>query len=188
MACEVNKGRWLFRPFVETRRNKKNVPFMPTPLHDIESLPWMIIWSIAQRPMAGRAYIDPWQKELYGQMFIGEDKDTKKAFLEDPANSETMELIENGVEKHDSLDPVADLLEQLCAAIVKAHREYQTAMGQPSQGESPAYADNKIPKDVVRLLSQVQLPKDIPLHHEDGRKRKRPHSTEALPTKKIKAI
>jgi hypothetical protein len=57
MAMEIEAGTWMFTDLFPkvggVRREVEQPAFKPTPLHDLEPLLWMVIWTLDAR------YLDP---------------------------------------------------------------------------------------------------------------------------------
>lgn len=176
MACEVQQGEWLFHPpqlLADALTNPgHDVAFLHTPLHDIETILWMIIWSLVRRPMGHRLYIELWQEKLYRHVFL--ESSTKAVFIKDGDRmNKTYKLLFVGAASHSSIVPVLALIVELVIIIKRYHEICQLDIRETGKVNHHAWTDNRALTEIVRSLSRVELHEDIQLAHEDDRSRKR---------------
>jgi hypothetical protein len=167
MACETQIGGWAFptdsRLDDETTKNyfkkqaskkkKKGVqaitttstlPFIPTPLHDLEPLFWMLIWIMCSRSLDGPV-LHPWQDKVRLQVFSNGQKPT---FLRNPK-----EFIDAFVEKFPQFSELKGPIVDMAKFLVTAHENFQSKV--PGKLWPAAYADHAIPQAMVGLFDTL---------------------------------
>jgi hypothetical protein len=180
MACEVAAApcRWMFTPqdiskkitaavFARggTREERENhmaqlvPPFQFTPLHDLEPLLWMIIWTFDARPLLGGALTQQ-QTDSLISIFNGEVPTTSwlvYSFKDNPidASSKHRFLVNTYIPwagDQEQIEPSS--LWKLVETITTAHQQLQGTLDE-GRLKASAYADHAAPRLVVAALREL---------------------------------
>jgi hypothetical protein len=162
MAMEIEAGTWKF--FTKRFHNVDGVSravkppaFKPTPLHDLEPLLWMAIWTLDARYLDPKK-IHPWQSDHFWKVF--RDHDSKYVFSQQADVSDWLELAESDYPQLLHLEkPISDLAE----CIRDAHKMFQQ---DPTQLNRSSYADHQAPRQVLACLTKLHeaLTERVVLH------------------------
>jgi hypothetical protein len=169
MACEIQTGKWAFPKTVITYYKKKTSkkktskkgaqpvpqldppatptirtpPFIPTPLHDLEPLFWMLIWIMCSRSLDGPV-LHPWQDTARRTFYEGE----KPTFLRGP-----QAFVDAFVEKYPHFGELREQIVEMAKVLVTAHEDCQSKV--PGKLWTAAYADHAIPQAMVGLFDTL---------------------------------
>jgi hypothetical protein len=124
------------------------VPFRHTPLHDLEPLFWMIIWTLASQPF-GSADLRDWQVNCKEGAFS--DNSKKIHFLKGVAGSQMQVFLKALVQSFPKLQEFTNCIDIFRQELVAAHQQFQAKI--PERDAPEAYADHAAPRLLVRLLS-----------------------------------
>jgi hypothetical protein len=116
--------------------------FTPTPLHDLEPLFWMLIWTLCSRSIKGPS-LHPWQTE--GSK-IFESHGGKKDFILVPTD-----FLKSFRKEHRNYRKWTKRIKKLAKVLVEGHRDFQAEL--PRRLSPQAYADYATPQDVVYMFT-----------------------------------
>jgi hypothetical protein len=159
MSVEVDSGRWRYANEEEENEASdddreqaapipERPPFTSTPLHDLEPLFWMIIWTLVVR------YLNPntryqWQVDYYHQIFHAEGK---RGFITNPGY-DIPDFINVASAGHDVLRrlkrPLKAMASLLTGSFTKLEKKF------PYQLDRSAHADNAAPNLMVNYIRQL---------------------------------
>jgi hypothetical protein len=124
------------------------VPFRHTPLHDLEPLFWMIIWTLASQPF-GSVDLRDWQVNCKKGAFS--DNSKKVDFLKGVAGSQMQVFFKALVQSFPKLQEFANCIDIFRQELLAAHQQFQVKI--PERDAPEAYADHAAPRLLVWLLS-----------------------------------
>jgi hypothetical protein len=135
-------------------------PFMATPLHDLESLFWMFVWTIDTRSFYPGNSAEAWQLRHFHQIFVA---GPKAGFLKYSAT--IIHWITSTVDlgSSHSLVHTSGFYISIAEALVEGYKMLESS----KRGELNhlAYADQKTPRQLVELFSYLAVVTDpIPLY------------------------
>jgi hypothetical protein len=154
MACEVDMGEWVFKD-IDTPGVNVPYPFRHTPLHDLEPLVWMVIWSMDARPLLGATVLSDVQSQHYINFFRVDPSPKKLNYL----------LLKSMVSKwilalppalHELQGPFLLLVDHIRQAHVQA--EAKIHLGSLVE---EAFADRNAPRKMVACLNNLRLKEDV---------------------------
>jgi hypothetical protein len=154
MALEIAEHGWVFaRPSARSPAPA----FTHTPLHDLEPLLWMVVWSLVQQPIGSAKTITDEQAKKYRSIFRFDvqtnEVNGKRVLLVD-ADAAVAELFESIVEDYPTLEALEMPVVQLVQAIKQAH----TNIHNKGKLEARVYSDGQAPLRIARCFKTLRLP------------------------------
>jgi hypothetical protein len=158
MAMEIEAGAWKYLGD-EDDVDGELPPFEHTPLHDIESLLWMAVWTLDNRYLDSSRQCD-WQVSHFWSVF--ESWASKYVFLQRP---EILRWLKPGLQQFPQLSDVVKPMSRLAKCIYDAHTKLQRSR---FAFDRSVYADHEVPREVVRCMVALfeELDKSVTLHPE----------------------
>jgi hypothetical protein len=199
MALEIDAGGWQY---CDTELSLEDdagpQPFEHTPLHDLEPLVWMIVWSLDNRYL-NPDHLYPWQATHFWEVF--DSWRSKHSFLGHP---QIAQWLRPALKKHAALAKAGKPIRNLIQAVRDAHANFQRVS---TAFDQSVYADHNAPRIILRhvaALSQAlttpvilypqpsashRLPTNNSVQPEPGRSKRKLQSDSALddPSKRLKS-
>jgi hypothetical protein len=154
MACEVDMGEWIFKEVAAPGVNAP-YPFRHTPLHDLEALVWMVIWSMDARPLQDATTLSDTQSQHYIS-FFGEASSSRKLNYLLSAAMASKWILALPPALHELHNPFLALLR--CIRDAHVQDEEQIHLG--SLGEE-ASVDCDAPRMMIPCLNNLRLNEDV---------------------------
>jgi hypothetical protein len=161
MAMEVEEARWTYAQLRQQTPSgdyiKVKLPlFMHTPLHDLESLLWIIVSTLDSRYFHPH-HLFPWQTTHFWTIFASSS--SKKAFM-DQVNVDSW--LEPAAKSISVLQDLATPMYTLVESVHQSHVAYQS---DPHKFVRRAYADHMAPRDILVRIAKLDqaLTKTVPL-------------------------
>jgi hypothetical protein len=169
MALEIAQHGWAFVALASPL-----LVFTHTPLHDLEPLLWMAVWSLVQRPIrAGEEQITREQDSQYRHIFQYDAQTSmasgKQMFLLE-FNFRTVLRLSAVLAKN---NPKLEALKPFIVKFVESIRNSNMNLHQEEQLHPHAYSDGQAPLQIARCIRDLRLPdsEDVALGRGDTRVR-----------------
>jgi hypothetical protein len=126
-------------------------PFMATPLHDLESLFYMFVWSLDCRSLRSDNSARDWQREHYSHIFVERQKEV---FLSKAGSIRRWKKLM----AHDVPENFSFLTGQysgIARNLVEGYQMLEASISKTKELNHLAYSDHKTPRKIVEGFSKL---------------------------------